>query len=110
MDTRASMQELKSVSALLEKFGLEADEAEKVAPYRKEVQEYATSGYDINRNNAATALASMTVWNLYNSVTAFASHNDIWPEDDGRRMELGGAAVRFLYRERDIKNYTDIFA
>ena len=104
------MQELKSVSALLEKFGLEADEAEKVAPYRKEVQEYATSGYDINRNNAATALASMTVWNLYNSVTAFASHNGIWPEDDGRRMELAGAAVRFLYRERDIKNYTDIFA
>lgn len=110
MDTRTSMQELKYVSALLEKFGLEADEAEKIAPYRKEVQEYATRGYDIDRNNAATALASMTVWNLYNSVTAFASHNGIWPEDDGRRMELAGAAVRFLYRERDIKNYTDIFA
>lgn len=52
----------------------------------------------------------MTVWNLYNSVTAFASHNDIWPEDDGRRMAVGESAVRFLYRERDIKNYTDIFA
>lgn len=52
----------------------------------------------------------MTVWTLYNSVTAFASHNGIWPEDDGRRMELAGAAARFLYRERDIKNYTDIFA
>ena len=52
----------------------------------------------------------MTVWSLYNSVTAFASHNDIWPEADGRRMELGGAAVRFLHRKRDIKNYTDIFA
>lgn len=110
MDTRTSMQELKYVSSLLEKFGLETDEAEKVAPYRKELQEYAARGYDINRSNAATALASMTVWNLYNSVTAFASHNDIWPEGDGRRMALCESAVRFLYRERDIKNYTDIFA
>ena len=110
INTRASLQELKYVSAFLEKFGLDAREVEEVAPYRKELQEYAARGYDIDRNNAATTLASMTVWNLYNSVTAFASHNDVWPESDTRRMALYEVAVQFLYRDRDIKNYIDIFA
>ncbi len=110
MNTRTSMEELKYVSAFLEKFGLDAQEVEAVAPYRKELQEYAARGYDIGRNNAATTLASMTVWNLYNSVTAFASHNDVWPESDSRRMALYEVAVQFLYRDRDIKNYIDIFA
>ena len=110
MNTRASMQELKYVSTFLEKFGLDSQEVEAVAPYRKELQEYAARGYDIDRNNAATTLASMTVWNLYNSVTAFASHNDVWPESDSRRMALYEVAVQFLYRDRDIKNYIDIFA
>ena len=110
MNTRASMQELKYVSTFLEKFGLDAHKVEEVAPYRKELQEYTARGYDIDRNNAATTLASMTVWNLYNSVTAFASHNDIWPEEDGRRMAVCETAVKFLYHDRDIKNYIDIFA
>lgn len=110
MNTRASMQELKYVSTFLEKFGLDAHKVEEVAPYRKELQEYTARGYDIDRNNAATNLASMTVWNLYNSVTAFASHNDIWPEEDGRRMAVCETAVKFLYHDRDIKNYIDIFA
>ena len=110
MNTRTSMEELKYVSTFLEKFGLDAQEVEAVAPYRKELQEYAARGYDIGRNNAATTLASMTVWNLYNSVTAFASHNDIWSESDSRRMALYEVAVQFLYRDRDIKNYIDIFA
>ena len=104
------MQELKYVSTFLEKFGLDAHKVEEVAPYRKELQEYTARGYDIDRNNAATTLASMTVWNLYNSVTAFASHNDIWPEEDGRRMAVCETAVKFLYHDRDIKNYIDIFA
>ena len=110
MNTRTSMEELKYVSTFLEKFGLDAQEVEAVAPYRKELQEYAARGYDIDRNNAATTLASMTVWNLYNSVTAFASHNDVWSESDSRRMALYEVAVQFLYRDRDIKNYIDIFA
>ena len=110
INTRASLQELKYVSAFLEKFGLDVREVEEVAPYRKELQEYAARGYDIDRNNAATTLASMTVWNLYNSVTAFASHNDVWTESDTRRMALYEVAVQFLYRDRDIKNYIDIFA
>ena len=110
INTRTSMNELKYVSLMLERSGLDAQEVEKVAPYRKELQEYADRGYDIGRHNAATTLASMTVWNLYNSITEFASHNEIWPEDDSRRMAVCEAAVNFLFRERDIKNYTDIFA
>ena len=73
-------------------------------------QEYADRGYDIDRNNAATTLASMTVWSLYNSVTAFATHNDIWTENDCRRLAVCEVAVKFLYRDHDIKKYTDIYA
>lgn len=110
ISTRASMNELKYVSMMLERFGLDTPDVEKVAPYQKELQEYADRGYDIDRNNASTTLASMTVWNLYNSVTAFATHNDIWTENDCRRMAVCEDAVKFLYRDHDIKKYTDIFA
>lgn len=110
ISTRASMNELKHVSMMLERFGLDTRDVEKVAPYRKELQEYADRGYDIDRNNAATTLASMTVWNLYNSVTAFATHNDIWTENDCRRLAVCEVAVKFLYRDHDIKKYTDIYA
>lgn len=36
-------------------------------------------------------LASMTVWDLYNGVTAYASHNTDWHINDNRRSVLQGA-------------------
>ena len=54
--------------------------------------------------------ASMSAWDLYNAVTDYASNNTDWDASDNRRGMLQGEALRFLMRERDIKNYSDIFA
>lgn len=54
--------------------------------------------------------ASMSVWELYNAVTDYASNNSVWDKDDNRRGMLQGEALRFLMRERDVKNYSDIFS
>ena len=52
----------------------------------------------------------MSAWDLYNAVTDYASNNTDWDASDNRRGMLQGEALRFLMRERDIKNYSDIFA
>ena len=49
------------------------------------------------------------VWDIYNDLTRFATHNGIWEKDDNRRGGLKAAAVTFLGRERDIRKYVDIF-
>ena len=51
----------------------------------------------------------MTVWELYNSVTDFASNNQDWDPTDNRRGILQGEALHFLMKNRDIKIYDDIF-
>ena len=54
-------------------------------------------------------LASMTVWDLYNGVTAYASHNTDWHVNDNRRSGLQGEIYNFLMRPLDIKHYVDAY-
>ena len=51
----------------------------------------------------------MSIWDLYNRVTDYASNNEFWPETDNRRGALQSDALNFLMKKRDIQNYTDIF-
>ena len=53
---------------------------------------------------------SGTVLELYNAVTDYASNNTVWDQDDNRRGMLQAEALKFLMRERDVKNYSDIFS
>ena len=49
--------------------------------------------------------AGMSVWELYNGVTDYASNNTFWDRDDSRRGMLQEEALTFLMKQRDIKNY-----
>ena len=51
--------------------------------------------------------AGMSVWELYNGVTDYASNNALWVPDDNRRGLLQGEALNFLLQERDIRNYKE---
>jgi hypothetical protein len=53
--------------------------------------------------------AGMSVWELYNGVTDYASNNTFWDRDDNRRGMLQEEALTFLMKQRDIKNYKDVF-
>ena len=110
MTVRASMAELKLVSEKLEAYLVDSRSAMAIAPYGDELQQYANAGYDCSKERLKSMKASMSVWELYNSVTDYASNNQVWREDDNRRGTLQGEALRFLMRDRDIRNYSDIFA
>jgi hypothetical protein len=100
---------LKYVSKLRDAYGVDEQTAEVISPYRRDLQAYADSGHDISHGRAHEVMSSRNVWDLYNDLTRFATHNGIWEKEDNRRGGLKAAAVTFLGRERDIKKYVDIF-
>lgn len=110
MAVKASIAELKLVSDKLDHFMIDSQAVMAIAPYGKELQMYLNAGYDGVPNQLKQLKASMSVWNLYNSVTDYASNNTVWDSDDNRRGMLQGEALKFLMRERDVKNYSDIFS
>ena len=110
MAVKASMAELKLVSEKLDAYLVDSRSAMAIAPYCDELQQYANAGYDCSKEQLKSMKASMSVWELYNGVTDFASNNQTWSDDDNRRGMLQGEALRFLMRDRDIRNYSDIFA
>ena len=67
------------------------------------LQIYADHGDDCG--NLKDMKAGMSVWELYNGVTDYASNNALWAPDDNRRGLLQGEALNFLLQERDIRNY-----
>lgn len=110
MEIRASMAELKYVSEKLDSFLLDSRSSRAIAPFADELKRYADTGYDCSKEHLKCLKASMSVWELYNAVTDFASNNKIWSPIDNRRGMLQEETFKFLMRERDIRNYADIFA
>ena len=47
---------------------------------------------------------------MFSGITDFASNNTRWDPEDNRRGMLQEEAVSFLMKQRDIKNYKDVFA
>ena len=108
METRASMSEMRHTQQLLAANGVDAETAEMVIPYQSDVNAYNAAGF--SQYDPSQAKGSIGVWELFNRLTFFASHNEIWADDDNRRIALMSASVAFLRRPRDIKEYVDIFA
>jgi hypothetical protein len=57
----------------------------------------------------AQAKSEMTMWELFNMLTFFATHNQMWSPQDIRRSLLMEASMSLLMQERDIKEYYNIF-
>lgn len=109
MNTKASIAELHYISALLSNAGLREKLIREIAPYEDELKLYQSMGHDLTDKTQHLAMASMTTWELYNNLTQFATHTDLWEKSDHRRSVLQMAATRFLSRKRDIKHYVNIF-
>lgn len=74
-----------------------------------ESEMYLHAGYGCSAEEEHKMMVSMSIWDLYNRVTDYASNNEFWPETDNRRGALQSDALNFLMKKRDIQNYTDIF-
>ena len=110
MGVNASIAELKLVSDKLDQYLVDSRVAMAISPFEKELQMYQRAGYDGFADQLKQMKASMSVWELYNAVTDYASNNTVWDQDDNRRGMLQAEALKFLMRERDVKNYSDIFS
>ena len=105
METRASISELHYVHNLLLNNGVDEQTAKMVAPYQDDINAYNAAGYDTRHFASDRAKSSIGAWDLFNRLTFFASHHEIWSGYDNRRFNLMSASVTFLRRPRDIKQY-----
>ncbi|MBO4380144.1 MAG: hypothetical protein J5784_03995 [Muribaculaceae bacterium] len=108
--TMASVNEVGRCYNILLDAGATEETAEKMIPYNEIVGIYKTAGYDTKPAAMSLAKSNINVWDLYNRLTYFASHNESWPENDIRSAILMEEGVKFLMRTRDIKEYVDVFS
>ncbi len=109
-NTRASLRELKSVAKRLDAYQVGPEATKLIAPYQEELNQYTAAGYAVSKLKPENILASMSVWDLYNAVTNYASHTREWEANDNRRAMLQGEAFEFLLRPHDIRSYVDIYS
>ena len=109
MKTDASVGEVRTVNRLLTRYGADDSTVEEIAPFNRLSEMYATAGYDMAHFPLTQARSDVNMWELFNRVTAFATHNTEWAAEDNRRSGLMLESLRLLNRPRDIKQYVTIF-
>ena len=109
MNTRASMAELLKVSRMLEDNFVKEEVQQRIAPFEEMRRRYADNGYITSKDRLKEMKSGVDVWDLYNGVTEYATHNTDWKDNDVRRGYLQREAFRFLMAKRDIRTYQDIF-
>jgi hypothetical protein len=80
-----------------------------MAPFQQLSDYYSSAGYDMKVYPANQAMSDMTMWELFNRITWFASHSPEWSEEDNRRSGLMIDSVKLLSQPRDIKKYINVF-
>lgn len=105
----ASLAEVKYANKMLTKAGVNNPTAENIAPITQLEEMYDTSGLIINPHRRNRYKSDINFWDLYNKLTYFASHNELWGENDIRRDALMHQSLDFLFKPRDIKEYISIF-
>lgn len=109
MNTKASVNELGQAVRLLKQQGLKENEANEIIPYRETKEQYENEGYHLNNAQLALAKSDKTMWEVFNMLTAFATHNTIWSPQDIKRSSLMESSMNLLLKVRDIKDYYNIF-
>ena len=109
----ASLAEVLEVNKKLRHWGVPQESCDQVAPYPQDLEAYQAR--DIVKGNPSIAQArrmasSVNAWDLFNNMTAFASHSELLAGDDPLRSAIRDEAAQFLSNPRDIKHYVDIFS
>ena len=107
--TQASVRELGLGARILQQAGVEPETVSKLLPYKENVERYEQAGCPTNAEGLAMAVSNMTVWDEFNVLTAFASHNKVWHSHDIRRTMLMSRSVDFLNRKRDIRRHFNVY-
>lgn len=108
METHCSLAELKSLSHSLtgHNCGISPQTVDSFLPTRQYEKHFAARGIDV-KQKARLIKTDLTAWDVFNRLTAFASHTTLLAPEDGARSHILNAASRFLQAERDIKHYIE---
>ena len=106
--TVASLAEVSLGKRLMTRSGIPENIAEQLMPYAELLSQYDARGFGSNVREAQ-AKSNISMWELYNRLTEFATHNRLWSNDDNRRSNLMQQSVALLQKKRDIQPYFDIF-
>lgn len=110
---KASLAEVMRVNKRLQNYGIAEDACNQVAPYPQDLKAYMDNGI-LERSpmmkEAQVLASSVSAWDLYNNMTAFATHTNLLREHSPYRGQIRYDAAQFLAAPRDIKHYVDIFS
>ena len=107
--TQASLRELGIGARLLQRSGMEEQNVAQLIPYQENIARYEQAGFPVGMREQSLTVSDMSVWQLFNILTAFATHNQVWPVHDTRRSELMAQSVGLLNQKRDIQKYRNIY-
>ncbi len=109
MRTTASVHELGVAVKILNHHGLSEEDANQIIPYIQTKDNYESAGYLMDAEHTTQAKSDKTMWEIFNLLTYFATHNKLWMPQDIRRSSLMEASMYLLLRKRDIKEYYNIY-
>lgn len=108
MDTKCSLSELRGLSSGLtgRRTGLSSEIVDTFLPTKKYEEYFMARGGDIKQQSKLMK-TDLSVWTVFNMLTAFATHTTLLPPEDGARSLILNAATQFLQADRDIKHYIE---
>ena len=109
MKTTASVRELGTAVRILNENGVSSEDANQMIPFLQIKEKYKLAGYPTDSEHLTQQKSDRTMWELFNTLTFFATHNRVWSPHDIRRTSLMEASMTLLNRQRDIKEYFSIF-
>ena len=107
--TKASVRELGSAVNILKQQGVKDEDANQIIPYIETKNQYKDAGYEMDTQHMALAKSDKTMWEVYNMLTFFATHNKVWAPHDIKRANLMESSTNLLLKKRDIVEHYDIF-
>lgn len=108
MTTPASVHELGLASRAMHLLGVE-DEVVKIVPYQENYSRYEQAGFPTDAASQRRSISNITVWELFNRMTYFASHNEIWDTKNLNRSLLMSKSTDLLNQKRDIYEFNNIY-
>lgn len=108
IDTYCSLRELRTISNRLTGPGAKITQqiAEAIVPLREYDEHFTQRGIDTKRYGSIIK-TDITVWQLYNILTDFASHASTLHAGDALRHTVNTIAATFLNSTHDIKQYIE---
>jgi hypothetical protein len=110
MKSQTSLAELQFANHALQNTGLQDHLAEEIIPYNETVEKARFQGLPEKTINIHKYLiaTNFNMWNIYNRLTTFATHNEIWDTTDTKRQKVLSAASTLLNKKPDIKQFMQI--